>query len=46
MRRWHLGVRYPVRKGWRWSNRWVTHPCHDLALPFEVGARAYHEQQR
>lgn len=43
---WHIGVRYRVKKGkgwtWRWTNRWLAHPCADLALPFEVGPRAFH----
>lgn len=44
--RWHLGKRVvEVKKGKRkiwWVNHWIPHPCTDLALPFEVGTRAYH----
>lgn len=39
---WHLGFRYRVKKGHRWSNQWLGHECRDLALPFEVGVRAFH----
>lgn len=43
---WHLGFRYEVKQKkkvlYRWTNRWLTHPCRDLALPFEVGVRAHH----
>lgn len=42
--RWHFGLKIIPggnKKPW-WVNRWLTHPCHDLAYPFDVGTRAAH----
>jgi hypothetical protein len=38
---WHFGKKVvpgAKKKPW-WINRWVIHPCADLAFAFEVGAR-------
>ena len=44
--RWYHGMRYVVKTKkkttYRWTNRWLSHPCKDLALPFELGSRAAH----
>lgn len=42
---WHFGYRYAVKKGHRWWNAWLGHSCPDLALPFELGIRAYHHRE-
>jgi len=42
--RWHFGKKIVPggkKRPW-WMNRWLAHPCGDLAFPFEVGARAAH----
>lgn len=40
--RWHLGKKIVPggKKKPFWMNRWLAHPCADLALPFELGIRA------
>lgn len=40
--RWHFGKRFVPggKKKPFWMNRWLAHPCADLALPFELGIRA------
>lgn len=40
--RWHLGLKVTpggTKKPW-WMNRWLAHPCADLAFALEVGTRA------
>lgn len=39
---WHFGKKFIPggKKKPFWCNHWLTHPCKDLAFPFEVGARA------
>jgi hypothetical protein len=39
--RWHFGRRFPAKRA-LWVNLWVTNPCADLAIAFELGARAAH----
>lgn len=40
--RWHFGKKVVPggKKKPFWMNRWLAHPCADLALPFELGTRA------
>jgi hypothetical protein len=40
--RWHYGRKLVPggKKKPFWMNRWLTHPCRDLALAFEIGTRA------
>jgi hypothetical protein len=40
--RWHFGRKFVPggKKKPFWMNRWIAHPCGDLAFPFEVGTRA------
>lgn len=40
--RWHLGKKIVPggKKKPFWMNRWLAHPCADLALPFELGTQA------
>ncbi len=42
---WGLGLRHSAGKRRWWSNHWLTHECRDLALPFEMGVRAYHHHE-
>lgn len=39
---WHFGKKIVPggKKKPFWMNRWLAHPCADLALPFELGTRA------
>jgi hypothetical protein len=39
---WHFGKKIVPdgKKKPFWMNRWLAHPCADLALPFELGIRA------
>lgn len=39
--RWHFGRKFVPggKKKPFWMNRWLAHPCADLAFPFEVGVR-------
>lgn len=40
--RWHFGKKVVPggKKKPFWMNRWLTHRCADLAIPFELGPRA------